>query len=337
MNRSRLAASAAAVALVPALALALASPATAATPGVTFITAADVDQAATFTSIGWGDPGSGPLSSSINGMSTPTNANILYGYSTPIATAGGNALASTATTTEFTASSTTDLLGEISWFEDAALTQTFFVASAGGSAAFTDPAGLWQTTVAVGSIPAFTDATLAAFDAQLAADPAYADAAVIGVGFFNDGADANLYTFNTRGQDFTFLPAPAVTVTTTITQVDFGTAGKGFSLTTTGFVPNETISGSATSPSYGAPIGALTADANGAVHYNVVANSTTEEVGAWQVLLVGDISGTTQVFPFTVTTALAATGVEIAAPAIAALIALALGAFIIIARRRRPI
>ena len=334
MNRSRLAASAAAVALV--LAFAFASPATAATPGVTFITAADVDQAATFSSVGWGDPGSGPLSSSINGMSTPTNANILYGYSTHIATAGGNALASTGTSTEFTASSTTDLLAEISWVEDAALTQTFFVASAGGSAAFTDPARLWQTTVAVGSIPAFTDATLAAFDAQLAADPTYADAAVIGVGFFNDGADVNLYTFNTRGQDFTFLPAPTVTVTTTITQVDFGTAGRGFSLTTTGFVPNETISGSATSPSYGAPIGALSADANGAVHYNAVANSTTEELGGWQVLLTGDSSGTTQVFPFTVTAALAATGVDIVAPAIGGFAALAIGAALfVVARRRR--
>jgi hypothetical protein len=239
-----------------------------------------------------------------------------------VATAGGTTLTDIGAGTWFTASSTTDLYAEFSWFTDAAAAdEQHFFAATPHSNAFNDPALLWYATVPVGAIPAFGSATLAAFDAQLALDPTLADASIAGVGVYNDlGATIDLFAFQAGGNLFYFTPDPV-----------FSAPNRGVTATTTGFVPGETVSTyQNTTESTSDPID-LIADVNGSVSYTWVANFTNMDPGVYAISFVGLSSGVQQFFEFDVIAqtalapefdviaqgGLAATGFDATVPAIA--------------------
>jgi LPXTG-motif cell wall-anchored protein len=339
----RIAAAGIGVAIVAASALAFVAPASAATPGVVFVLASDVDAAATIGTVGWGNLGVGPVTSSLDGLTAPDSAELIYGFTSTVPTVGGTTLVGTGSATYFTASDTADLYAEFTWFTDAGKTDDqFFVANSAGSDGFNDPTALWFSTVAVGSIPSFTLATLAAFDAQLALDPVLAAASLAGAGAYNDaGVPVDYYTFSAGGNLFYFTPQPTPSAgPTPITALDLGTGGMGFTALTTAFVPTETISAYLQTPSvmYNPLALGGVADANGAILYTYVAPTTATPPGNYALRLVGDDSNIEQVFTFTILApGLAATGVDVTTPAIAAGVLVLAGAALafVVAKRRK--
>lgn len=336
MKLSRLAASAVGVGIVATSALAFVAPANAATPGITFVTASDVDAAAVIGTIGWGNLGTGPVTSSLNGLAVPDSGELHFGFNGAVPM-GGNTLVGTGSATAFTVSSDSDIYAEFSWFTDAAETdEQWLYSTTNSSESFTDPLATFVSTTAVGIIPAFTPATLAAFDDEF--DLALPDAAVAGVALYNDsGASVNVYTFLAGGNPFYFTPTPAPAAgPATISPADLATPGMGFTATTTGFVPNEGGDVYIDTPDGGGPVGSFVVDANGAVLFTYVAFDGTSPLGAYTLILVGN-SGVVQFFDFSVVAAaLAATGVD-ATVTVAAGGALLLGgaALALVAAKRR--
>jgi hypothetical protein len=309
---------------------------------VVFVGAADVDAAAAVGTIGWGNLGTGPVTSSLNGLTAQDNAELFYGFNATVGTVSGSALSDISSSSFFTASTTVQVYAEISWFTDSAMTDDqIFIAASNGSDSFTNPSALWISSVPVGSIAAFNAATLADFDAELATDPALVGASVAGVGMLNvSGAPIDLYNFAAGGNSFYFTPEPVATAgPATITPADLGTPGKGFTVSTTGFVPNESLSIYLGSSSNGGQIDTAVADASGAVTYTYIAPDTASALDAYTLTLVGDDSSTFQQFAFSVVAAapaLAVTGFDAAVPAVAGGVLLLGGAALaLIAVKRR--
>ena len=324
------------IGIVAASALAFAAPAGAATPGVTFVTAAQVDAAATVGTIGWGNLGTGPVTSSLNGLALPDSGELYFGFNNSVQM-GGSTLVGTGSASIFPVSTSSDIYAELALYTDAAETVVQWIyATNDGSDSFNDPAANFVSTIAVGLIPAYTPATLAEFDDQF--DLVLPDAGLAGVAIYNDaGASVNVYTFLAGGNSFYFTPTPAPSAgPATITPADLGTPGMGFTATTTGFVPNESGDVYIDGPDGGGPVGSFVVDANGAVLFTFVAFDGSSALGAYRLILVGD-SGVAQVFDFTVVAAaLAATGVDAALPIVAGGVLLLGGAALaVVATKRR--
>lgn len=323
------------IGIVAASALAFAAPAGAATPGVTFVTAAQVDAAATVGTIGWGNLGTGPVTSGLDGLSLPDNGELYFGFNNSVPM-GGNTLVGTGSASIFSVSTSSDIYAEFAWYTDAAETDVqWLYADADSSESFTDPLATFVSTTAVGIIPAFTSATLAEFDDQF--DLALPDAGLAGVALYNGaGASVNVYTFLAGGNLFYFTPTPvAAAGPATITPADLGTPGMGFTATTTGFVPNESGDVYIDGPDGGGPVGSFVVDANGAVLFTYVAFDGSSALGAYRLILVGD-SQVAQVFEFEVVAgALAATGVDATLPVAAGGVLLLGGAALAVAATKR--
>lgn len=309
------------IAFVASAAFGSVGPASAATPGVVFLTAADIVTPGSFSTTGWNNLGPGTLTGTpLNGLTANANARPYFGFSSPLSTVGGTTLRDVGDSSFFTVSADVDITAEISWYADLAQTsEQYFFAIGGGADYFTDPTRLWRSSRSIGSIAAFTQATLSAFDAQLAADLTLAGASIQGVGFYNQGAPLiDVYSFTADSTQYYFTPEPTFTAPTSIGQVDFANAGAGVTVTTTGFVPGETVSTYLnTTQSTSDPID-LIADVDGAVTYTWVAPVNNMETGTYSVVFVGLSAGLMQSFDFDVTAqaALAATGFD-AAPALA--------------------
>jgi hypothetical protein len=310
------------LALAAASLLVVVAPASAATPGATFITTADIATPGSFGTTGWSNTGPGTFTDTpLNGLVGNANVRPYFGFSSNVSLATGTALRDIGDATTFHVSNDVDITAEIRWYAGAGDTgEQYLYADAGGSGSFTDPAALWHSTTDVGSISPFSFGTLAQFDAQFAADGSLADASVQGVGVYNQGAPLiNFYSFIADGNVFYFTPEPVSTAPTSVTQTDFGTAGRGVTATTTGFVPGETVSTYlSTTQSVSDPID-LIADADGAVSYTWVAPVTNMDLGEYSILFVGAASGVEQLFSFEVIAdaALAATGSQVELPLIA--------------------
>ena len=345
MRISRSLASAAVLAVVAASAIVISAPAGAATPGVTYVTAADVMPHATATHVGWGniDHPDGSLvyfTQPYQGMYGDQHMQLTYGFAAPLDATTGSALRSLANGSFFTSASgggvqypriPIDTGAGIQWIES----------FNSGTAPLTDLTALWRPTFAIGSIAANTDATLDQIDDQLALDPALAGARILGFGLHSDDGDW-FYTMRVNGVDFSFLEQPVVTAApTTVSQAAFGTTGA--TVTTTGFLGNESVAYRLTGPSGTGPqVVAGHADATGAFSFTLVAPTTTVAVGSYSLVLYGALSGAPQTFDFTVTAsatatdALASTGIEPVVPfAIAGITVLGGLALIGTARRRR--
>ena len=337
MKLSRSAAAAIGVAVVAVSGLAIAAPASAATPGVTFITASQIAPNGTGDVVGWSAMTNGALTSSIDGLTVQGGQELNYGFATPLAADTGSAFVDLAEGTYFTASDGDDIYAEIYWI-DASNTLRYLFAAQGGSNQWSDTA-VWYSS---GSLNGLISGTLEDFDDAFSSDPALAGSKILSTAIYFGGLTVNLYVFGTQGESFTFLPTPVVTgAPATIGQVDYGTAGKGYTVSTTGFVPNEPITIYASSPGAGGPIATAIADANGTVSYSWVGATTAEQLGDYTLAIVGDDSTAFQLFEFAVVAqaTLAATGAEVEVPLIAGGVLLLGGVAlaVISAKRRRTV
>jgi hypothetical protein len=301
------------LAVAAASILVLVAPASAATPGATFITNADIATPGTFGTTGWSNTGPGTFTDTpLNGLVGNANVRPYFGFSSNVPLAGGTTLRAIGNDTSFSVSDDVDITAEIRWYADAGATdEQYLYATVGGPESFTDPTALWFSTTDVGSISVFQQATLAEFDDQFALDATLAAASVQGVGVYNQGAPLiNFYSFVADGNVFYFTPEPVSAAPTSVSQADFGT--EGVTATTTGFVPGETVSTYlSTTESVSDPID-LVADADGAVSYTWVAPVMNMDLGPYVITFVGLTSGVEQLFDFDVIAgaALAATGFD---------------------------
>ena len=339
---SRFAATAVVVVLSTASGLMLAAPAAAAPPaGVGYVDATDVAFLAPFSNNGWGQSSSVTLSSGLAGMTMPYTTALQYGFTTTVPTVSGSALRGIGNASSFSVSDATDVYAEITWYDNAA-GEWYLAAVLPGSAAFTDPSAQWWSASAVGTIGPFVPATLDQFDAEFASDPAVSGASVKGVGLYNDGPTVTMTSFSANGTTSYFTPVPVSTAVASIGQVDFGTAGSGFTATTSGFVPGETVSVYLnTTQSTSDPID-IVADPSGTVTYTWVAPVTDMEVGTYAINFSTQFtSGLLQTFQFDVTAqalaiaALPNAGTDTALPAALGGILLVGGAIIAATARRR--
>jgi hypothetical protein len=335
MKLSRFVAAFAAAAVVLVSAFGLAGAATAATPGVTYVPGSSIAAASTYGTSGWGTP-SFTVSSGLSGVTFAPGAHLAYGFSAPLDATTGSALTGIASGSSYTTTTPTDFLPEIDIFKDGVSDFGVLFPAVGASTVFSDSTALWQSSFAIGVIPANTSATLAAFDLQLAVDPLLTAATVIGLEMFT-GSGPTLSAYEVNGTQFIFTPAPVFSAPTSISLADYTTTGKGITIATNGFLPNESIDVYYSTPNNGGQLTTIAANANGAVSFNYVETDPATIVGAYQLTFVGSVPNP-QFFDFTVVAALAATGLNLVPPIIIAAALLAIGAaFVIIARRRRTI
>ena len=323
MKLSRPLASAIGVAIVAASALALAAPAGAATPGVVYLTAADVPTSAIpgpyiYGAVGWMKYSfGGTLTSSVNGLTVPYDTELLYGLEEPLALNDGGVLAQVVGNSSISASATDDLYFYIDYYTDAAQTSMSYLTAYNDGPDVYSPTALWYAQTTIGSIPVGTSATLAEFDAQFDVDPLQDEASFYALDFYNDGDPVDLYSFRANGIDYSFLPEPVSSAPATLTQDAYSAAG--ITITTTGFVPGEEVEVYQSFPTAAGPDGGnapgVTADANGAITYTFRPEAgVTPLVGAYNLTFVG-VAGA-QIFDYSVTAsaALAATGTDSYAP-----------------------
>ena len=344
MRISRFAALAAAGSVLILSGLALAMPAAAAPPaGAVYVADTDIVSPAPFSNVGWGNPAGTTLTSSINGLSISNGTELNYGLGTNVPTSGGSALNNASTNSFFFVSNDNDVYARFLWYADAGLADPQYIFSvAPGAEAFTNGAATWQSTIAVGSIPAYTSATLGDFDWQLSLDPALTGASLHGVGLYSNGLPVMLTSFLAAGTISYFTPVPVSTAATSVGQVDFGTAGGGLTATTSGFVPGETVTVYLnTTQSTSDPID-IVADPSGTVTYTWVAPVTDMEVGTYAINFSTQFtSGLLQIFQFDVTAqavaiaALPNAGTDTAAPAALGAMLLVGGAILAATARRR--
>ena len=330
---SRYIAAFAATTVVLVSAFASAGAATAATPGVTYVPGSSIAAVANYGDPGWGTT-SFTVSSGLSGVTFAAGAHLAYGFSAPLDATTGTALTDIASSSSYTSAIPSDFYPEIDLFADGvSVLGVLFPAVAAGTV-FSDATALWQSSIAIGAIAGGTSATLAAFDLELAADPALSAATVIGLEMFGPNA-TTLSAYEVNGTQFIFTPAPVFTAPTSISLADYTTAGKGITIATNGFLPNESIDVYYSTPNNGGQLTTIAADANGAVSFNYVETDPATIVGAYQLTFVGSVPNP-QFFDFAVVATLAATGLNLMPPIVIAAALLAIGAaFVIIARRRR--
>lgn len=313
--------------------IAVAAPASAATPGVTYVTTATLTAPST-TGYAWSNTGGGTLSSGLDGLTVSNGVFLENDFVTHVPLNTGTALVDLAGSSSYAATTIVALTPYIYFLPTGSGAGFVLYPVVNGPTAFTNPAALWQSTGDVGTILAGGTATLGAFDTQFATDLTLNAATIYGVSINNYGGATTLTDALINGTQYIFTPTPVFTAPTTLTAAAFQSTG--ITVSTSGFLPNEAgiVVGLGTGGS-GGPVGVVAADAQGRVSYTYV-GLATEGVGAYTLSFFGSVPNS-QVFSFDVTAALAATGVELGVPAAAAFAALALGAVFLIARRRRTV
>ena len=329
----RLAASAIGVAIVAASAFAIAAPASAATPGVTYVHAAD------FTAV----PGTTGFTYStraptnqLTGVRLPGGSAFISHFAPGVVTDSfGDFLAGTTVGSTALPADASTILG---FYTTASASPTGSLSAAGfGYTTQWDPAvGLWQSNATFGSFAAFTPHTLDDFTAEAAI--AYPALTIAYLELAND-TTVDFSDLLINGNQYLFTPTPVSTAATSITQAEFET--NSHTVTTTGFLPGEAVEAYVSTPSGGGNAGNFIADANGTVTATF-SSFGTPEVGDWTYTLVSEPR--VQVFTVTVTAsastaALAATGTDSFAPLAAGGVLLLGGAALAIVaiRKRRTV
>ncbi len=313
--------------------LGVAGAASAATPGVTYVVAADVTEGAVFGQDGWGNTGVGPVSSNTGGLALPVNAELAFGMNPTLPVDTGTALVDFASGTYFGSSDVPSFQALISYRDSIGNQLQFYAQTRTGDF---NAAILWETNTAVGSYLAYEQHTLAEFDTQLAGDVNFAGGYIEGASAFNSGfGPHNVTDFRVNGVQYIFTPQPVFTAPTTITPEAFDSTG--FTVTTSGFLPNESgILLFVTGPSFPSSqlLASATADANGVATYTYFAPSS--ELGNYQFVFDGIVPNS-QFFDFSVVaSSLAATGSDAIPPLAVGSALLLLGlAFVVGANRRR--
>ena len=331
MKLSRPLAVVSALALAAVSSLVLGGTATAATPGVTYVTVADIGVSAVPVD---GTPGwtlyAGTATSGLTGLAATAGAHPRYTFASPMA-AGSGVLTGLAASSGFTSDFPNSVFAEFDYIQAAAATWQILFADVPGPTAFTNPAATFQSNFAVGPIPAHTSGTLAQFDAALASLPTAAG--VTGMEFFD--ATASIYSSaKINGTQFIFTPQPTFTAPTTIAVNDYQTS-PGVHIVTNGFVPGSGVDvGYSKLGGSFSLIATLTADSTGAINFSHW--DPTAVVGAYTLEFSSSVPNP-QTFDFTATApVLAATGVSATIPLLTASVLLFAGLVLaVIAIRRR--
>jgi LPXTG-motif cell wall-anchored protein len=327
----RTAAFAIGAAITAASVLVISSPALAATPGVTYVTAGDIVQTNVAGDAGWTKfPGS-TFSSSTSGLAMPNGRIVSYGVATPIPTSTGTALVDFAGSTTYSASSGLDLFPGITLFDTNGVDDLIF--GFDGAASLSDPTSQWYATNPIGALSG--PFTLAELDTELATNATLAGWTI--QSFTLEPATAvSLYTTTVNGEIFSFLPQPVVSAAPTTIEQEV-LAATGVIVTTTGFLPNEAVESSLDGSS---TITAGQANASGAFSFT---GTFAASAGSHTLLLRGTTSAVAQSFTFAVTAApvvapvLAATGSGTGTPAglaVGGALLLAGAALLLVGRRR---
>lgn len=331
MKLSRTTAAAIGVAVVAVSGLAIAAPASAATPGVTYITAAQLGNGPV-TELGWNLENGAAPTSSTSGLFSSAFPELYFTLAAPIAITG-TALSDAAENTSFRVNDFSNAGAEIFWTDPNGAVHVFRADATGDS--FADENVDWNSNASVNGT---SYASLEDFDAAFANDTTLAGSEIIAIGVFIDSPlGANFYAFTVNGAQYSFMPQPVSSAPTTLTVDAYGSTG--ITVTTTGFLPNETgiVVGLGNAGS-GGPIGTVDADANGAISYTYVA--PTPSAGDYRLTFFGSVSYQQQ-FDFAVTAAaapaLAATGADLELPLIAGGVLLLGGVALAVvgAKRRR--
>ena len=333
MRLPRLAASAIGVAIVSASALAIAAPASAATPGVTYVTAAQVG---TGVAPGWNLYQGSPLVSTTSGLSATGSAWLTYGFADSIPAQPGTPLTDLANLSSFVMSDFTGVYTEIAW-TDPTGNLHWIETLRPGAGAFSTPGTQWVSSTPING---FESGTLAEFDIAFD-DPSQAGSNIIAVGAYA-GSPRDFRAYTANGEQFSFMPTPVSSAPTTLTQTEY--AATGITITTTGFVPGENVEVYQSFPTANGPDGGnapgVTADANGAITYTFRPEAgVTPLVGDYNLTFVGEAGAQFFDYAVTASAALAATGTDSLAPLAAGGVLLLGGAALAIVaiRKRRTV
>ncbi len=315
MKLSRSAAAAIGVAVVAVSALAIAAPASAATPGVTYVHVADLVSNPALGSDTFGYAFVAPTDE-LTGLRFTAGQPLLRMY------APGTLSNDFGSIVDTTVVGTTALLPQqssiVGFYTTASASSYAEISSVGtgyGSSPQWDPAvGLWLTNSGFGSFAAGTTHTLDQFTAEAAI--AYPSLTLGLLALFSAVGSVDYSDLYLNGVQYIFTPTPVATAPTTITTTAL--ASTGLTVTTTGFLPNEANIGVYISlpNGTGGPIADLVADANGAISYTYIATSPAE-AGAYQLVFVGSVPNA-QFFAFAAVAALPNMGVDATTPIIAA-------------------
>jgi LPXTG-motif cell wall-anchored protein len=194
-------------------------------------------------------------------------------------------------------------------------------------------ANLWYTSQPFGVYAAGDTATLEDFEAAMAPDYE-----ILAFGLMVLGTDPDtIVSLSWNGDTYWFLPAPTVALSpATISRTDSSTAGKGLTLTVTGYVPGETVAFGIGNGGSGGSVGTAVADVNGAATLTYVAPSPME-IGDYTFGAFGEDSGVGQFAAFAVVAdTLAATGAD-PTPALTVGGVLLLGGAVFLLARRRAV
>ncbi|MEO6533225.1 MAG: hypothetical protein ABIO06_06590 [Pseudolysinimonas sp.] len=333
MKLSRPLAAAAALALVAASSLGLAGAASAATPGVTYVTATDIAVTPTPGTPGWSIE-AGTATSGLSGLAVTAGSHLQYAFSTAKDATTGSALEDISSPDPITFD--TSVAGgeypEFDLFKDGVSALVVIFRTSPGTD-FADTGAVWESNTTIGSITNNTPATLANFDAQLAADLTFSAATFFAVELYTPNADT-YRDADILGTQYIFTPQPVFTAPTTIPVASYQTS-PGVTITTNGFLPNSGVDVGYSK--LGGPFSlltTLTADSIGSITFSHW--DPTAVPGAYTLEFAGSVPNP-QSFDFTATApTLAATGVAPVTPLLIATGCL-VGGFLlaVIATRRR--
>lgn len=145
-----------------------------------------------------------------------------------------------------------------------------------------NPLAGWTTSRLFHSFPAGSSHTLPQYDAEAAASGVALQLLAYGA-FVNPGQTALISTIGFNGDITHFTPVPTgVATPNSLSVSDFTTAGKGVTVTLTGFVPGETVEEVFAGGNNGESNVLHTADGNGTVTFSFVGSAQTTP-GAYRV------------------------------------------------------
>lgn len=330
MKLSPVAAVIAASALIAVSTLGMTGAASAATPGSTYVLASGIASSPAPGTPGLAYYNGTGISSGLNGLAVTGGTHINAELATPLDAGTGTAFSDFRDSVYFWSPSLTDTLPLLQYFSDGVADVRVLVPDLSGTAAINSVAALWSTSIAIGAIPANTSVTLATFDAQMAL--VLPNATITGFELYSS-SPTTITAMAADSQLFVFLPAPVPSAPTSISLANL--TGPGITVTTSGFVPNESVDVYFSDPNSGGQIDTVVADANGELLFTYVGPASSP-LGDYNLTFVGSVPNF-QTFDFAVVaTALAATGLDLTVPVIGCAILLLGGAALaLIAARRR--
>jgi LPXTG-motif cell wall-anchored protein len=273
------------IAIVAVSALLVSSSATAANFNtVTFVVAGDV-----LTGSGpaygaapsmWTESNSSTISSELTGLALGAGADFANQFVTPIVANTGGALVGFATGTSVGDSSMVNAYARIYYTVDG--TPGVLTADSKNIRPWSSNTVTWTASVPIGSR---SNGTLSQFDTAMTTHTA--DSFLYAAGIRGDNVNATTLTsFILNGKTFLFTPAPVSTVTLTpITPAEY--AADGFTVTTTGYIPFESIQ-----PVFGTlrgdrPFGSIvSADSAGSITFTYKPSAETATAGTWRLRLL---------------------------------------------------